>query len=118
MLQLLVGGRRKTPPRKLLGLQTREGCCAEKEVAEYTQDYNLTTRGMSFAAALRGKTEEQQKPRTHRMAGPVTMEPRNPQTAEKSQSVRAPNVEFVSEQNVESSSNDRTADYGSLMVLC
>jgi hypothetical protein len=40
MLQLPVGGRRKTPSRQLSELQTREGGDAEKEVAEDTQDYN------------------------------------------------------------------------------
>jgi hypothetical protein len=43
---------------------------------------NLTTAGMSFAAALRGKTEEQQQPQTHQVAvaGPAKMEPRVPAT--------------------------------------
>jgi hypothetical protein len=36
----------------------------------------LTNLRMSFAAALRGKTEEQQQPRTHQVAGPETMEHR------------------------------------------
>jgi hypothetical protein len=40
MLQLLVGGRRKTPSRQLSGLQTREGGDAEKAVPEDIQDYN------------------------------------------------------------------------------
>jgi hypothetical protein len=40
ILQLPVGGRRKTPFRQLSGLQTREGGDAEKEVVEDTQDYN------------------------------------------------------------------------------
>jgi hypothetical protein len=69
MLQLSVGGRRKPPSRKLSGLQTRDRGDAEKEVAKDSQDHNgevvrlnLTTPGMSFAAALRGKTEEQQQP--------------------------------------------------------
>jgi hypothetical protein len=35
---------------------------------------NLTTQGVSFAAALRGKTEVQQQPRTHQEAVPDTME--------------------------------------------
>jgi hypothetical protein len=58
----------------------------------------LTTPGMSFAAALRGKTEEQQQPQTHQMAGPATMEPRVPvalaqhEQQKEGQSVRAPNV--------------------------
>jgi hypothetical protein len=58
----------------------------------------LTTPGMSFEAALQGKTEEQQQPRTQQVAGPATMEPRVPvalyqQEQQKAgQSVRAPNV--------------------------
>jgi hypothetical protein len=36
----------------------------------------LTTPGVSFAAALRGQTEEQQQPQTHQVADPDTMEPR------------------------------------------
>jgi hypothetical protein len=60
--------------------------------------YKLTTPGMSFAAALRGKTEEQQQPQTHQVAGTATMEPRVPvalpqQEQQKAgQSVRAPSV--------------------------
>jgi hypothetical protein len=59
----------------------------------------LTTPGVSFAAALRGRTEEQQQPQTHQVAvaGSATMEPRVPapllhdqQTT--GQSVRAPNI--------------------------
>jgi hypothetical protein len=40
----------------------------------------LTTASMSFAAALRAKTEEQQQPQTqtHQVAGPAIMEPRVP----------------------------------------
>jgi hypothetical protein len=52
----------KTPPsRELSGLQTGEGGDAEKEVAEDTEDYNLTAPCMHFAAALRVRTEEQQQ---------------------------------------------------------
>jgi hypothetical protein len=40
MLQLSVGGRRKTPFPKLSGLQTCEGGDAEEEVAEDTYNYN------------------------------------------------------------------------------
>jgi hypothetical protein len=40
VLQLPVGGRRKTPSRKLSGLQTRGGGDAEEEVAEDIQGYN------------------------------------------------------------------------------
>jgi hypothetical protein len=39
---------------------------------------NLTTPGMSFAAALRSKREEQQQPQTHQVASPDTMEHRVP----------------------------------------
>jgi hypothetical protein len=90
-------------------LQTCEGGDAEKEVAEDTQVYNgrvfssnLTTPGVSFAAALRGKTEEQQQPRTHQVAGPVTMEPRVPAVFPQHEqqkifhSVQAPNVNSLS----------------------
>jgi hypothetical protein len=62
----------------------------------------LTTPGMSFVAALRGKTEEQQQPQTHQVAGPATMETRVPvvlpqqEQQKASQSVRAPNVNSVS----------------------
>jgi hypothetical protein len=38
----------------------------------------LATPGMSFAVALRGKTEEQQQPQTHQVAGHAKMEPRVP----------------------------------------
>jgi hypothetical protein len=63
---------------------------------------NLTTPGMSFSAALRGKTEDLQQPRTHQMAGPDTMEPRVPAASPQheqqiaSQSVRAPNINSLS----------------------
>jgi hypothetical protein len=59
---------------------------------------NLTTPGTSFAAALRGKTEEQQQPQAHQVVGPTTVEPRVPAALPKQeqqkagQSVRAPNV--------------------------
>jgi hypothetical protein len=59
---------------------------------------NLTNLGKSFAAAFRGKTEEQQQPRTHQVAGPVTMEhglpaasPQNEQQ-KAGQSIQAPNI--------------------------
>jgi hypothetical protein len=63
---------------------------------------NLTTPGMSFAAALQGKTEEQQQPWTHQVAGPDTMEPRVPaalpqhEQQKTGQSVRASNVHSLS----------------------
>jgi hypothetical protein len=53
-------------------------------------------------AGLRGKTEEQQQPRTHQVAGPDTMEPRVPaallqhEQQKTGQSVRAPNVNSLS----------------------
>jgi hypothetical protein len=62
----------------------------------------LATPGMSFAAALRGKTEEQQQPQIHQVAGPATMELRVPvalpqQEQQKAgQSVRASNVNTLS----------------------
>jgi hypothetical protein len=62
----------------------------------------LTTPGMSFAAELRGKTEEQQQPQTQQVAVPATMEPRVPvalpqQEQQKAgQSVWAPNVNSLS----------------------
>jgi hypothetical protein len=64
--------------------------------------YKLTTPGMSFAAALRGKTEEQQQPQTHQVAGPATIESRVPVTLPQQeqqkagQSVRAPNINSLS----------------------
>jgi hypothetical protein len=64
--------------------------------------FNLTTPGMSFVAALQGKKEEKQQPRTHQVAGLDTNKPRVPcgltqtGTAENSQSVRAPNVKSLS----------------------
>jgi hypothetical protein len=61
---------------------------------------NLTSPGVSFAAALRGKAEEQQQPQRHQVAvvGPARMDPRVPATLPQSeqqttcQSFRAPNV--------------------------
>jgi hypothetical protein len=106
MLQLPVGGRRETPSRQLSGLQTRERGDAEKEVVGNTQDYNRKGvlfqshhSGLSFAAALRGRTEEQQQPQTHQVAvvGPAAVERRVsaalPQHEQQTcQSVRAPNI--------------------------
>jgi hypothetical protein len=58
-----------------------------------------TTPGMSFAEALRGRTEEQQQPQTHQVAvtGPARMEalPQQEQQ-EAGQSVRAPYVNSLS----------------------
>jgi hypothetical protein len=53
---------------------------------------------MSFAAALRGKTEKGQQPQTHQVTGPATMEPRFPvalpqhEQQTTGQSVWVPNV--------------------------
>jgi hypothetical protein len=63
---------------------------------------NLTNPGMSFAAALQGKREEQQQPRTHQVAGPDAMEPKVPaalpqlEQQKAGQSVRAANVNSLS----------------------
>jgi hypothetical protein len=63
---------------------------------------NLSTSGMSFAEALRGKTEEQRQHRTNQVAGPDTMEHRVPaalpqhEQQKTSQSVRAPNINSLS----------------------
>jgi hypothetical protein len=57
---------------------------------------------MSFAAALRGKTEEQQQPQTHQVAVPSTMEPSVPAALPKHEqektghSLRATNVNTLS----------------------
>jgi hypothetical protein len=64
------------------------------------QRQNLTTPGLSFATALRGKTEKQLQPQTHQavVTGPATIEPRVPAALPQheqqttGQSVRAPNV--------------------------
>jgi hypothetical protein len=61
---------------------------------------SLTTAGVSFAAALRGRTEEQQQPQTHQVAvaSPAITEPRDPaplpqyEQQTSGQSVQAPNV--------------------------
>jgi hypothetical protein len=63
-----VGWRKgKSPFRKLSGLQTREGGNAVEDIVEDKQDCtgrlfskNLNSLSKSFAAELRGKTEEQQ----------------------------------------------------------
>jgi hypothetical protein len=86
MLQQSVFGRRRPPSRKLSGLQTREGGDAEKKSQRTARtttgrvfSSNLTALGMYFAAALRGKAEEQQQqPLTHQVAGHDTKEPRIP----------------------------------------
>jgi hypothetical protein len=63
---------------------------------------NFNTPGMAFTAVVQGKTEKQQQPRTHQVAGPATMEPRVsaalPQNKQQKagQSVWAPNVNSLS----------------------
>jgi hypothetical protein len=63
---------------------------------------NLTTPSLSFAAVLRSKTEEQQQPWTHQVAGPDTVEhgvpAASPQHEQQKagQSVRAPNINSFS----------------------
>jgi hypothetical protein len=85
MLPLSVGGSRKTSSRKLSGLQTSKEEMQKKKSQRTSRtttgsvfSSNLTTPGMSFTAALRGKTEEQQQPRTNQVAGPDRMEHRVP----------------------------------------
>jgi hypothetical protein len=64
---------------------------------------NLITPGVSFAAALRGRTEEQQQPQTHEVAvvGPATVERRFlaalPQHEQQTRgrSVRPPNIKSL-----------------------
>jgi hypothetical protein len=88
-------------------LQTREGGDAENKSQNISRttmggvfSSNHTTPGMSFAAALRGRTEEQQQSQTHQVAvaGPATMEPRVPVALPQheqqitGQLVRAPHV--------------------------
>jgi hypothetical protein len=87
MLQLPAGGSRKPPSCQLSGLQAREGEDTEKKSQRTPRtttgrgfSSNLTTPGVSLAAAVRGRTGEQQQPQTHQVAvvGPATMEPRVP----------------------------------------
>jgi hypothetical protein len=92
-----------------VGLQTSEGRDAEKEVAEETMtttgmefSSNISTLGMTSAAALRGRTEEQQQRQSHQVGGPATMGPTVPaallqhEQQKTGQSVRAPNVNSLS----------------------
>jgi ABC-type phosphate transport system substrate-binding protein len=79
---------------------------------------NFTTPGISFVAAFRSRTGEQE-PQTLQVAvaGPSTMEPcvlaallqHEEQTTGKS--FRDPNIKFSSGENVESSGNGSTAGY-------
>jgi hypothetical protein len=89
-------------------LQKRERD-AEKEVTEDTQYYNGEAvllqshhSKLPFAAALRGKTEEQQQPRAHQMIGSDRVEPWVTAASfqhgqqKTGQSVRASNVNTLS----------------------
>jgi hypothetical protein len=80
----------------------RRGCRKKSQRTPRTTtgsafSYNLTTPGMSYAAALRIKTEERQQTRTHQVAVPDIMEPRVPaalpqhEQQNTGQSLRAPN---------------------------
>jgi hypothetical protein len=63
---------------------------------------NPTSPGLSFAAVLRGRTEEQKQPRTYQVAGPDTMEHRVPAASPQyeqqkaGQPGRAPNINSLS----------------------
>jgi hypothetical protein len=104
-----VGGRRNPPSPNYRGcrhakeeMQMKMSQKTPKTTTGRLIPSKLTTPGMSFAAALRGKAEEQQQPQTYQVAGPATMEPRVPvalpqQEQQKAgQSVRAPNVNYLS----------------------
>jgi hypothetical protein len=105
--QLSFGGRRKSHPANYLGCRhTKEEMQKKSQRTPRTVtgrlcSSKLTTLGMSFAAALRSKTEEQQQPQAHQVAGPETMEPRVsaalPQQEQQKadQSLRAPNVNIL-----------------------
>jgi hypothetical protein len=80
MLQLPVGEGAGSPSRQLSVLQTREGTTSEEEVSEinrnYNGNFNFKSPGVSFAAALRGSTEQEQRARGRRdpVAGPHARE--------------------------------------------
>jgi hypothetical protein len=134
MLQLSVGGRRKTPSRKLSGLQTREGGDSEEEVAEDTQDYNgegvlfqphhsrhvlrggFPRQDRGTAAAAPDTSDGSGRFRCNGTQGPFGI---NPTRTEDNRSVSTglKCKQFASRQNVESSSNGSTADYDKLIVL-
>jgi hypothetical protein len=72
MLQLSVGGRRKNHPANYRccrnvkeELQKKKSQRTLRTTTGRAFSSSLTTPGMSFAAALQGKTEEQQRPQTH-----------------------------------------------------
>jgi hypothetical protein len=72
---------------------------------------NLTTPGVSFAAALRVRTEEQQQTQIQKVAGPATLEPRVPAPLPQHEQQKTGHSVQASGQNVESSSNGSTTDY-------
>jgi hypothetical protein len=78
---------------------------------------NLKTIGASFAAALRGSAQKQQRPQALQVpvASPPVAKKRVSRLLNSynktGQSVWATNVKFVSGQNVEDSSNGSTSDY-------
>jgi hypothetical protein len=80
MLQLQAGVLRGTPSVQLLKLQPREGRGPQTKGTKNTTgrvfSSNYTTPGLSFAAALRNKSERQQQPHPHRvpLSGPATVE--------------------------------------------
>jgi hypothetical protein len=99
---------------------------------------NITTPGMSFAAALRGSTEQQQRPQARKvpLAGPAAAEkpsvPVRVQHQETGQSVRAPNANsqpldnmlravtvvqhFMTEFNGAVSEEDKTVDITKIVL--
>jgi hypothetical protein len=106
MLQMPVDGGRDIPSRQLSGMQTREGGASEGEITEKTPkttsgklfSSNFTTPSISFAAAFRGSTAQQQQPKARQapVAVPIagvessTPAPREQQIS--GQSVRTPTV--------------------------
>jgi hypothetical protein len=125
-LQLSVGGKRKPHPSNCR-------CCSHAKEEILTKSHRtrgpttgmvfsskFTIAGMSLAAGVRGKTEEQhQQPQTHQetVAVSATMEPRVPEASTQheqqttGQSVRARNVNILALEKCWNSSNGSTADY-------
>jgi hypothetical protein len=75
MLQVPVGGRRKSPSAYYRGCRHTKEEMQEKKSLRTTRTKtgrvffsSLSTPGMSFASALRDRTEEQQQPQTHQVA--------------------------------------------------
>jgi DNA replication initiation complex subunit (GINS family) len=104
LLYLPVDGGKETPSLQLSGLQTREEGDAE-EVVKNTKtkmgrvlSSNLTTQGVSFAAALRGSTVQQQQRQARQVpvADPLPevklSTPASRQKQIEGRSVRAPTV--------------------------